>query len=66
MVLEGFGVNYLHAKLFPLHGTNIEKWVEIKSDIDTYFEKYPGYVPSNDSNKADDKILKKLAKRLRE
>jgi len=66
MVLEGFGVNYLHAKLFPLHGTKLEKWKYIESDIDTYFEKYQGYVCSNDSKRESDEKLALLAKRVRE
>ena len=65
MVLEGFGVNYLHIKLFPLHGTKLEKWKPIESDIDTYFDKYTGYVCSNDSVRYDDKKLAELAKKIR-
>jgi len=67
VVLEGYGVDYLHAKLYPLHGTKEEsdKWHPIKSDIDSYFEKYPGYVISNDSVRADDKELSELAKKIR-
>jgi histidine triad (HIT) family protein len=66
LVLEGYGVNYLHAKLYPLHGTNKKgKWRPIKSGINTYFKKYPGYVCSNDSKRADDKELAKLAEKLR-
>lgn len=67
LVLEGYGVNYLHAKLYPLHGTKKKgKWKPIESNIDTYFEKYPGYVCSNDSKRVDDKKLAELAKKIRE
>jgi len=65
MVLEGFGVDYLHIKLFPLHGTKLDQWKPIESKIDTYFDKYPGYVCSNDSVRFDDQKLAELAKRIR-
>jgi histidine triad (HIT) family protein len=65
LVLEGFGVNYLHAKLFPLHGTNIKKWKHITSNIDTYFDSYPGYVCSNDSKREADERLAILADKIR-
>lgn len=66
MVFEGFGVNHLHAKLYPLHGTKIEKWEPIESQTNnSYFEKYPGYISSNDSNRADDEKLAKLADKIR-
>jgi len=65
IVLEGFGVNYLHAKLFPMHGTKDTAWKEIPAEIDDYFDTYPGYVCSNDSKRADDEKLKKLAEKIR-
>lgn len=66
MFFEGFGVDHLHSKLFPMHGTgNIEKWQMIESKKNnTYFEKYPGYLCSNDSNRADDQKLSQLAKKI--
>ncbi|PIU24059.1 diadenosine tetraphosphate hydrolase [Candidatus Berkelbacteria bacterium CG08_land_8_20_14_0_20_39_8] len=65
LVLEGFGVDHLHAKLFPMHGTKMKKWKPIHSNINTYFKKYSGYISSHDSKKADDKSLEKLAKKIR-
>jgi diadenosine tetraphosphate (Ap4A) HIT family hydrolase len=65
LVFEGFGVDHIHAKLFPMHGTKMEKWEAVHSDIDKYFEKYEGYVSSHDAEKADDEELAKLAARLR-
>jgi len=64
LVLEGYGINHLHAKLFPLHGTS-GQWQKRESDIDTYFKQYPGYISSHDSKRADDKELEELAARLR-
>ncbi|MEX2515143.1 MAG: HIT family protein [Candidatus Paceibacterota bacterium] len=66
MIFEGFGVDYLHAKLVPMHGTaDMEEWREIKSDINTYFERYPGYVSSHDSDKVSDDKLATLAEKIR-
>ena len=51
-----------------MHGTgNLKHWQMIEDKrIDTYFEKYPGYLSSNDSHRADDQELAKLARSLRE
>lgn len=66
LVFEGFGVDHVHAKLFPMHGTKTDKWKEIRSKINTYFSTYPGYVSSNDSERANDEKLSQLAKKIRE
>lgn len=68
VVFEGFGVDHLHAKLYPLHGTGGQtEWQPMESGhIDTYFDQYPGYIASNDSERADDEQLAALAKALRE
>lgn len=68
MFFEGFGVDHLHSKLFPMHGTKMEEWKQIESGakINTYFEKYPGYLSSHDSNRADDAELAVLAEKLRQ
>jgi histidine triad (HIT) family protein len=67
VVFEGFGVDHLHSKLYPLHGTgNMAEWKMIESGpIDTYFEQYPGYISSNDSRRADDAELAELAAAIR-
>lgn len=66
MIFEGFGVDHVHAKLFPMHGTNnIKEWKPISSKVDKYFEKYEGYISSHDYKRADDKILGNLAKKIR-
>lgn len=66
LVFEGFGVDHVHAKLFPMHGTKMENWQPLHSDIETYFEKYPGYISSHDSKLADSEKLAELAKKLRD
>lgn len=65
MMFEGFGVDHLHAKLFPMHGTKMDEWRQIKSDENKYFKTYEGYISSHDSDRAEDDILKNLAKDIR-
>lgn len=65
LIFEGFGVDHLHAKLFPMHGTKMGKWKPIESKVDKYFEKYEGYISSHDYKRADDSELSELAKKIR-
>ncbi len=67
LVMEGTGINHAHIKLFPMHKTAHMKkgvWKQYASKFDKYFEKYEGFIASNDSKKADEQELKKLAKKL--
>lgn len=68
MIFEGFGVNHLHAKLFPMHGTaDLKNWKPLHSTtVKAFFERYEGYISSHDSNRADDEKLAALAKKIRE
>ena len=65
MIFEGFGVDHVHTKLFPMHGTKMKEWKSIHSSVDKYFEKYEGYISSHDYKRADDKKLAELAKKIR-
>lgn len=65
MMFEGFGVDHIHAKLFPMHGTKDDQWKQRKSNVDTYFETYQGYISSHDYKRADDAHLAELAKKIR-
>ena len=65
MIFEGFGVDHVHAKLFPKHGTKDKKWKPLKSNLKKYFKKYEGYISSHDYEREDDKKLKKLAEKIR-
>lgn len=66
LVYEGFGVNHVHAKLFPLHGTGGDAaWRPVRSSVKKYFEIYEGYVSSNDGDRADDRDLAALAEYIR-
>ena len=64
IIFEGFGIDHVHAKLFPMHGTKMEKWAAIESKVDKYFDQYEGYISSHDYKRADDAKLSELAKRI--
>lgn len=66
MIFEGFGVDHIHAKLFPMHGTKTDDWKQHKSGVDKYFEKYEGYISSHDYQRADDDELGELAGNIRD
>ncbi len=66
MVFEGFGVDHVHAKLFPMHGTkDMERWRPIESHVDRYFERYEGYISSHDYARADDETLRRLSEKIK-
>ncbi len=66
LVYEGFGVDHIHAKLIPLHGTKGDhEWQPHKSDNKKFFEKYEGYISSHDFTRADDNYLSNLADKIR-
>jgi diadenosine tetraphosphate (Ap4A) HIT family hydrolase len=66
LVFEGFGVDHVHAKLYPMHGTKLKEWKPITSNVDKYFDKYEGYISSHDASRANDSDLAKLAVKLKE
>ncbi len=64
MIFEGFGVDHVHAKLFPMHGTKNKKWRPRNSNVKKYFKKYEGYISSHDYKKESDEKLKKTARKI--
>jgi diadenosine tetraphosphate (Ap4A) HIT family hydrolase len=66
MMFEGFGVDHIHAKLFPMHGTIADSWKKRPANIEKYFEQYEGYISSHDYKRADDEKLIALAKKIRD
>ncbi len=64
MIFEGFGVNHVHAKLFPMHGTKDEEWRIHSGGPDLYFDQYKGYISSHDYKRADDETLARLALKI--
>ncbi len=65
MIFEGFGVDHIHAKLFPMHGTRANDWEKRSSNVSKYFDKYEGYISSHDFLRADDEKLSALAKKIK-
>lgn len=67
LVFEGFGVDYLHAKLFPMHSTaEMESWHPIESKRTDFYTVYPGYISSHDAARADDARLAEIAAQIRD
>ncbi len=66
VVLEGFGVNHMHVKLYPLPNTShlSEYWKPVHSNNKQYFTEYLGFISSNDSHRASDDDLDILAQQL--
>jgi diadenosine tetraphosphate (Ap4A) HIT family hydrolase len=65
-IFEGFGVDHLHCKLVPLHGTKDDVWKQHKSVGEKkFFEIYPGYIASYDFDRADDTELAAMAAQIR-
>lgn len=66
LLAEGFGVDHLHVKLFPMHGTkDMSTWKPIESAQKKYFTQYEGYLSSHDYERADDTKLAELAKKIK-
>ncbi|MDR3187405.1 MAG: HIT family protein [Holosporaceae bacterium] len=65
MIFEGFGINHVHAKLFPLHKTNLKDWKPIHTDHNKFFTEYEGYVSSHEYH-GPMEDLAPLAERIRE
>ena len=66
LILEGFGVDHIHAKLFPMHGTgHLKSFKQMSSNVDKYFEKYEGYISSHDYKRENDERLARLAENIR-
>ncbi|MBA4823465.1 HIT family protein [Pantoea ananatis] len=66
MIFEGFGVDHVHSKLIPMHGTaHMHSWRPIESKSSKFFNIYEGFLSSHDSERADDKKLQMIADKIR-
>ncbi|MBW6442293.1 HIT domain-containing protein [Patescibacteria group bacterium] len=65
MVMEGMGIDHIHIKLYPLHGLK-NKFVETWADKKIFFKEYEGYITTLMGERANDKELAQLAKKIRE
>ena len=66
LVLEGTGINHLHAKLYPAIGLKSKKFKGFTIKGGAYFNRYPGYVTTIMGPKASDTRLRQVYKKLRE
>ncbi len=64
LIFEGFGVDHLHLKLFPMHGTKTDNWKQYNSQVDKFFTVYEGYISSHNGPRAQDDYLKKIADKI--
>ena len=65
LIAEGFGVDHLHLKLFPMHGTKNNEWQQHNSHVDKIFNKYEGYISSHNGPRADDEELSEIAAKIK-
>ena len=68
LIMEGTGINHAHIKLFLMHGTEYMKtgeWRQYLSNNSTFFEKYEGYIQSNDGPQADFTELSRMAHQIK-
>src|SRR5438045_3149975 len=66
MIVEGLGINHVHTKLYPMHGTaSLQEWTPIENEQKIYFEKYPGYLTSLENERPPEDELKALAEYLK-
>jgi len=66
MFFEGYGVDHLHSKLSPMHGTgNNSHFQAVETVSEKFFDQYEGYLSSHDSRRADDEDLASLAAHIR-
>lgn len=63
IIFEGFGIDHLHAKLYPMHGTgDMQEWKNIESSKpEEFYDVYPGFLSSHDGKREDDDKLREIA-----
>jgi histidine triad (HIT) family protein len=65
LIMEGFGVDHVHTKLVPMHGTaDMKEWKPILSSKSKFFKNYEGYLSSHDCDRADDSELASIADKI--
>lgn len=64
LVFEGYGVNHVHAKLYPMHGTKRANWEPMQKELDTYFTQYEGYLSTHEGKRAEDGELAEIAAKI--
>ena len=64
LVIEGMGINHLHALLFPAVGVDENKFFNPVPGSERFFERYPGYVTTVLGPKATGAYLKEIQKEI--
>lgn len=62
VIIEGFGVDHAHAKLAPMHGTEMVEWKPIPSKKQQRFERYEGFLSSCGGPPATNDELAQIAR----
>ena len=66
MIVEGYGVDHVHTKLYPMHGTaDLEEWKPLESEQKVYFDRYEGYLTSLENDRPPEQELSSLADLLK-
>ena len=67
LVFEGFGIDHVHAKLFPMHGTQhlTQKWQAVSSPVNHFSKEYNGYISSHDCNQVSQEQLAQTALKIK-
>ena len=65
LIMEGYGIDHLHAKLFPMHGIPDGAWKPILSEDKTFHNRYTGMIASNDGPRMSDAELSRIATKIR-
>ena len=63
LIMEGMGINHVHIKLYPLHGLD-SKFKEMWGDKEVYFDKYEGYLTTQEGPKKSIEELNKVAQKI--
>ena len=63
MVFEGTGVDYVHTKLYPLHG-KLAGETDVWSDHVIFFKDYPGYMSTVEGPKMSDEKLDEVKQKI--
>ncbi len=66
LILEGYGIDHVHAKLIPMHGIPDGPWKPIISAPEErrYYANYPGFIASHDGPIMNDSELDLILKKL--
>ncbi len=65
LVAEGYGVDHLHVKLFPMHGVKKGEWKPINSKLRDFYINYLGFISSHDGPEMSHAELKQIARQIR-